>query len=276
MTVHRAQGQTIDNIEVDCSSFFAPGQLGVAVGRAVCKNGLRIFNLNMEAAMMKHPDCVYDFYKKPFQAIHDDMTCCSKCIQDYIEAQMPEASECCSSSTEGDSDSEQTVNDFPRLACQFDVKEFIDLNEKSEFMSVLLPDLITSEKFKHHVDYLNFKVDSCLSEDTDTNQKWVITYKSLNEFLVGKEHLYAIRLLFGDKDVSKHQNKMSSKLAFWLLDKKVCMKTDQILAKQSGPSASQSEEFSDAGSAKIRYIAGACVNKITKRLRIGGKKIWCD
>ena len=66
MTVHRAQGQTIDNIEVDCSSFFAPGQLGVAVGRAVSKNGLRIFNLNMEAAMMKHPDCVYDFYKKPF------------------------------------------------------------------------------------------------------------------------------------------------------------------------------------------------------------------
>lgn len=46
-------------------------------------------------------------------------------------------------------------------------RNFIDLNEKSEFMSVLLLDLITSEKFKHHVYYLNFKVDLCLSEDTE-------------------------------------------------------------------------------------------------------------
>ena len=78
MTVHRAQGQTIENVEVDCFSFFAPGQMGVAVGRATSKKGLRILNFNMEAAMMKHPDDVYAFYNKPLQAIHDDMHCCNK------------------------------------------------------------------------------------------------------------------------------------------------------------------------------------------------------
>ena len=32
VTVHRAQGQSIDYLEVDCFSFFAPGQMGVALG----------------------------------------------------------------------------------------------------------------------------------------------------------------------------------------------------------------------------------------------------
>ena len=49
MTVHRAQGQTTPNLEIDSSSFFAPGQLGVAVGRAESKSGLLIRNLNIAA-----------------------------------------------------------------------------------------------------------------------------------------------------------------------------------------------------------------------------------
>ncbi|VDI26220.1 Hypothetical predicted protein [Mytilus galloprovincialis] len=39
LTVHRAQGQTLQNVEIDCYSFFSPGQMGVAVGRAVNIDG---------------------------------------------------------------------------------------------------------------------------------------------------------------------------------------------------------------------------------------------
>ena len=31
LTVHRAQGQTLEYVDVDCASFFARGQLGVAI-----------------------------------------------------------------------------------------------------------------------------------------------------------------------------------------------------------------------------------------------------
>ena len=62
LTVHRAQGQTLDKVEVDCFSFFAPGQMGVAVDRAVSIEGLRIINYNSAAAHLKHPQSVYDFY----------------------------------------------------------------------------------------------------------------------------------------------------------------------------------------------------------------------
>ena len=33
MTVHRAQGQTLQYVDIYCYSFFAAGQMGVAVGR---------------------------------------------------------------------------------------------------------------------------------------------------------------------------------------------------------------------------------------------------
>lgn len=50
LTVHRAQGQTLHHVEVDCYSFFAPGQMGVAIGRVVTTSGLRILNFNQKAA----------------------------------------------------------------------------------------------------------------------------------------------------------------------------------------------------------------------------------
>ncbi|XP_045177826.2 uncharacterized protein LOC123537946 [Mercenaria mercenaria] len=85
MTVHRAQGQTIENLEIDSSSFFAPGQLGVAIGRAVCKKGLSIKNLNMTAAFMKHQSSVYEFYDKPFNAVEADLSCCSGILGECID-----------------------------------------------------------------------------------------------------------------------------------------------------------------------------------------------
>lgn len=33
-TIHKAQGLTLDRVEVDCSSIFKPGMLVVAIGRA--------------------------------------------------------------------------------------------------------------------------------------------------------------------------------------------------------------------------------------------------
>jgi hypothetical protein len=43
-TVHKAQGLTLDCVEVDCRNINFPGQLGVAVGRAMKTDGLRVIN----------------------------------------------------------------------------------------------------------------------------------------------------------------------------------------------------------------------------------------
>ena len=76
MTVHKAQGQTIPQLVVDCSRLFKPGQLGVAVGRAVNKDGLQIRNYHHHAACMKHLSVVYKYYDKESQPVSDDLQCC--------------------------------------------------------------------------------------------------------------------------------------------------------------------------------------------------------
>ena len=77
LTVHRAQGQEFDRLEIDCYSFFAAGQMGVAVGRAVKKSGLKILHYNSRAANLKHPQEVYDFYFRQSVEPKDDLACCS-------------------------------------------------------------------------------------------------------------------------------------------------------------------------------------------------------
>lgn len=60
LTVHKAQGQTLQCVEVDL--FVPPGQMGVAVGRCVNKEGSSVVNFNLKAAQLKHTDAVYAFY----------------------------------------------------------------------------------------------------------------------------------------------------------------------------------------------------------------------
>ena len=77
LTVHRAQGQTLEYVDVDCASFFS-GQLGVAIGRVKTEAGLRVRNLNRYAANLKHSPCVYQFYdqESSTEPMYD-LSCCN-------------------------------------------------------------------------------------------------------------------------------------------------------------------------------------------------------
>ncbi|KAL3861919.1 hypothetical protein ACJMK2_007931 [Sinanodonta woodiana] len=48
ITIHKAQGLTLDRVEVDASNIFSPGQLGVAMGRARNKKGLRDYQFQFQ------------------------------------------------------------------------------------------------------------------------------------------------------------------------------------------------------------------------------------
>ena len=80
LTVHRAKGQTKKKVEIDCFSFFAAGQLGVAVGRAESSNGIRIINYNPTAARIQHSKSVYEFGLYRGVPFRDDLNCCRNAI----------------------------------------------------------------------------------------------------------------------------------------------------------------------------------------------------
>jgi len=73
----------LDRVEVDASCSFAPGQLGVAIGRAKEKKGLRVIGFNM-SSILKHDQSLYTYYDDNADIMFDDNTGnCSCCKQHY-------------------------------------------------------------------------------------------------------------------------------------------------------------------------------------------------
>ena len=76
LTVHKAQGQTLQHVIVDCRDFFAAGQLGVAVGRARSLAGLQVINYSSEIGKTTHSNVLLDFLSKC--STNSDSNLCSQ------------------------------------------------------------------------------------------------------------------------------------------------------------------------------------------------------
>jgi hypothetical protein len=87
--------------------------------------------------------------------------------------------------------------------------------------------------------------------------------------LTSELHLASIHELFQNDSATKLKNKLSTKLAFWLLDKEIAKRADDIVQKQTEEAKKVRipEELSSVAKGKIRYLAGACVQRITKRVK---------
>ncbi|KAK3085746.1 hypothetical protein FSP39_008107 [Pinctada imbricata] len=75
LTVHKAQGMTLQRAEIDCHSMFAPGQLGVAIGRVKSPAGLRVINFKREICLPQ-PPIIEDAMKFCSAPDIDDCSCC--------------------------------------------------------------------------------------------------------------------------------------------------------------------------------------------------------
>jgi hypothetical protein len=268
LTVHRAQGQTLEYVHVDCASFFAAGQLGVSIGRVKTKAGLRVRNLNRYAANLKHSPCVYQCYdqESSTEPMYD-LSCCNANISMPISAQ--------SNPTSFDEPQTTTTDDFeidielPKLQHPWSIDDFLIQNKGSSFLSCVSVDFIHSIRFEEHVQFLYFKVYeiTLLPFGTSKPQQWNTVCASINQFLIGDLLLNVCRMLFQTNDISKQNNKLSTKLMLWLLDNHIDKKTMEIVDIQTEKAETKNMENYSAGKAKIRYLAGACVCKISKKLK---------
>ena len=154
LTVHRAQGQTLNYVEIDCYSFFAPGQMGVAVGRATSTAGLRALNFNNVAANKQHLDIVYQFYDKHFNDFLPDLSCCKDTFVHITEPVVSLPSKCTSPSHHPCHLDVIVVDDLPSLESPWDLNEFINENKSATFLSDLSDDFYRSNHLKCHVDFL--------------------------------------------------------------------------------------------------------------------------
>lgn len=66
LSIHKAQGQTLERVKVDLGKVFEKGQAYVALSRATSKQGLQVLNFQ-KAKVMAHPRVV-EFYNKLYSA----------------------------------------------------------------------------------------------------------------------------------------------------------------------------------------------------------------
>lgn len=118
-TVHRAQGLTLDRVEIDCNKMSQPGHIGVALGRARNKKGLRVLNFNPKllisppALLISPPAVVTEFYKgKPSDQVMD-VSCCRINIREHLSSVSTEME----STASNDPDCESEMQDESIWSC---------------------------------------------------------------------------------------------------------------------------------------------------------------
>lgn len=90
----------------------------------------------------------------------------------------------------------------------------------------------------------------------------------LNSFVLSDQHLMSVEKLF-QQCVTNMENKLSTKLAYWLMDKEIEKRARDIVQKQK-MEAGQLEitsTLSSVAKGKIRYLAGACIQRVNKRIK---------
>lgn len=241
LTVHKAQGQTLKCVEVDCFSFFAPGQMGVAVGRCVNKEGLRVVNFNLKAAHLKHPDAVYAFYEEECEPFQDVEKCCKQipvCPEESDSSHTEQDSDT-STSNEGldstsDLISENPIKGIQIVECPWNLQDFIHENVDSNFLSHIPSHIYDeqNEEMNDHLTTLYSTVVKVISKNPQSPQQWVDTYRNLNMFLDSDYHEQLCQKLFHSKPINPYQNKFSTKLVLWLMSQIISEKASDIIKQQ--------------------------------------------
>ena len=82
MTIHKAQGMSLNNVVVNCQDCIQPGQIGVAIGRAVTVEGLQVVNFK-KSMVRKHPQHVTEFHEKiSIGSLKRNLSCCRNKIKE--------------------------------------------------------------------------------------------------------------------------------------------------------------------------------------------------
>lgn len=84
LSIHKAQGQTLERVTVNLGRVFEKGQAYVALSRATTKSGLRVIGFERSKVMAHHR--VVEFYSKLYSAAQ--VSSASASIEDFLSARL--------------------------------------------------------------------------------------------------------------------------------------------------------------------------------------------
>lgn len=158
MTIHKAQGMTLDSVTVDCRNVSNPGQIGVAVGRVRSTEGLCVRNFR-QTLCRPHPSSVEQYYKScTVGYVNVTKNCCK------VNAELSDVDD-----HRSDSESEHLDNDDHNYDDDDDNKH-VRLDSDSELSDFDLEvlKLIDDMEMPEQVRCL---LNNCISDFLDTPQE---------------------------------------------------------------------------------------------------------
>lgn len=299
ITIHKSQGLSLERVEVDASSVFAPGQLRVAIGRATEKKGLRVIGFN-KSCILKHENILYTYYENCDEVQFDDsgkLSCCKLEINTCTENKT-----CQQFSIHTDTLHEEQLSDFSDG--EYEEIEFL-LSHDSDVSDLHVTEIEhITDHFIDIADISSIFVESEVGTQPVANQTMQAKFKDIftnqpNQFQVFVNKLYAkINHMFETScgDVSEKSNepkiwtKYHSELYQYSVsseyvglvrslilsepsssDFQICSEifdkvTATVLERHTNVTATTSncpsrQEMSDSCKGKLRYIFGRCIAK---------------
>ncbi|CAG2207257.1 PIF1 [Mytilus edulis] len=275
ITIHKSQGLTLDRVEVDASYIFAAGQLGVAVGRAKEKKGLRILGFNSKS-VMRHDESLYKFYSESSITVYEkQLSCCKKdfevslnnialndaeqeididdlsdfCVEEIeeIDFLLSDDLEICDP-PETSPVSLETKNDINLDAISelFSGQKISPLDQKSSSSYLLL----SKDNVQQFVNQLYSKIEDLFKTTCGDVSKKTLTQRHGQIFTPNCIHMPPVMIIFFLLNLCSNLNQMRS-----------FKKTNGHPSEKHDTKSESKMSLSDGGKGKIRYIAGRCVAK---------------
>ena len=297
LTVHKAQGLSLDRVVVHCENMTTPGQIGVAVGRAVDKKGLRVIGFK-KTLLKPQPKNINTFYSNATRQTEIDNACCkhsltgnlaipnhSDDMDDEDEDELLKAFDCHIAST-----SHQNHNGPDPCSSMFSsFSDFGDYSSSSSSMSseschLDVPNILANCRFtnpmmpKHErqnedLDYLsnNLPKAQIFVAYIHSNLSLLLTEKNLDKHVSSSTALGKIFQFMGstkykeavNETFEERDNRFLTAYSIVQEIQYVMLKTmsEKYTSIDTNPN-SYSTPTSDAGKAKIRHIGGWVVGKI--------------
>ena len=283
VTVHKAQGRSIKKVVVDGLQFWKPGQFGVAVGRAVSKEGLQVVNYNRHAASLKHPDIIDEFYQQKSLMMTESLKCCrfkeytptaDKIIEDVKTYHLPPISV--------PEDHSQYLQSLPNVLFPFDQTDYIDglvqdMGAHTDIQKRQVKLLKSHSKTTAFQQFLHtaysvvtdiFNMYKCSEKKRKCN--WCKMCNHMQRFLSSTAYRLQILAAFSTTTLNSDQNAICTRIYFdflKIITKQLATESRSARVEEFLQQETESHEFTYLDKSTLRYIAGAAVHSVVSKLQ---------
>ena len=273
LTIHKAQGMTLDSVFVHCKGIFQAGQLSVGIGRCVSPTNLFLSDYRKGLCPQPKP-LISKFYGEQSQPLLPDLSCCKSIQQQsiYTNTRDPEIQYDSDSSAFDLEDLEFIDQDDYELPSYINVTQlqFISYTDNpvsdtqkqiNEICSKLDRTRLINFCCSQHRRIKGVLSDELVTKTTPTKE-WTSILSAHHLYLTSTEYAEDLKLLFGHSKTSDNHVQIGSEIILDMVKSVVDNLAEKVSKHPEQTTPFTSVDMSDPGKSKIRHVAGMCIAKV--------------